>query len=151
MEYKRDKIIVYEDDASRFITGFGVFKNANARNSIEVLKRAIEEWGKPKQIISDHGVQFTSLPRKTCENPQPNEFQKFLENNGIKHIKARIKHPQSNGKIERLFQTLKRYYRHFRSWEETVRFYNFKRPHMSLETKDRLRTPYQALMEKRKV
>jgi transposase InsO family protein len=31
------------------------------------------------------------------------EFKQFLIEHGIKHIVARIKHPQTNGKIERFF------------------------------------------------
>ena len=33
-------------------------------------------------------------------------FQRVLQVYGIKHIKARVKHPQSNGKVERVGQTL---------------------------------------------
>lgn len=107
-EHTGEQIVVFEDDASRFITGFGVFRNATAKNSSEVLKRAVAEWGTLKEIVSDHGVQFTSIPRETCENPEKNEFQKTLEDLKIRHIKDRIKHPQTNGKVERLFFTLKK-------------------------------------------
>ena len=51
----------------------------------------------------------------------------------------------SNGKVERLVQTLKKHKSHFKTWEKW--FYNFKRPHMSLYT-DHLRTPYQAFLDK---
>lgn len=149
-EYDGKNIIIFEDDASRFVTGFGEFKNATSENSVKVLKKSVEEWGKPRQLMSDHGVQFTSIPRENYNDiPQPNVFQKILIEMGIKHIKARVKHPQSNGKLERLIATLKRYYKHFGSWEEAIRVYNFKRPHMSLEKADgTLRTPYQAFVEK---
>jgi hypothetical protein len=77
-EEQQDQIILFEDDASRFITGYGVFDNATARNSILVLEQAIQSYGIPKQLITDHGVQFTSLPWETCSDPRPNEFQLFL-------------------------------------------------------------------------
>ena len=32
-------------------------------------------------------------------------FDAFLAENGIKHIKARIKHPLTNGKIEKWYYT----------------------------------------------
>lgn len=146
-EYEGDKIIVYEDDASRFITGFGVFNRSTVKNSIEVLQEAIK-YGVPKQIITDHGTQFVSLSRESCKEPQPNEFQKFLQDNKIEHIKARIKHPQTNGKVERLFRTLKILKDYNGSWKEAVNVYNYERIHMSLELEDRLRTPYQAFLEK---
>ncbi len=113
------------------------------------MKEAIDRYGIPKQIITDHGIQFTSLPREGCPNPEPNVFQKLLEEHKIKHIRARVKHPQSNGKAERLVQTLKRHKGHFITWERTAEFYNFKRPHMSLYN-DHTRTPYKAFLDKKK-
>ncbi|MFH1774412.1 MAG: DDE-type integrase/transposase/recombinase, partial [Methanobacteriota archaeon] len=142
-------IVLFEDDASRLITGFGTFSNATAANARAAVEVAIEEHGLPKQLMTDHGIQFTSLPRETCAEPEPNEFQKFLSEKGIKHIKARVKHPQSNGKVERLFATLRRLKEHFGSWDASVEYYNFRRPHMSLEN-GKLRTPYQAFMDKRR-
>ena len=146
-ELDGEQLILIEDDASRMLVGFGAFKNATAENSARILKEAIEAYGTPKQLMTDHGVQFVSLPREGCLNPEPTVFQKLLEEHKIKHIKARVKHPQSNGKAERLVQTLKKHKTHFKTWEITTRFYNFKRPHMSLDT-DHLRTPYQAFIDK---
>ena len=147
-EHEGENIILFEDDASRFITGFGTFRNATSMNSAKILRTAVNEWGKPIQLISDHGTQFTSIERETCKNPRPNVFQRTCSELEIEHIKARVKHPQTNGKVERLISSLKRYYKHFGTWEKTVEFYNFKRPHMSLETEDDIKTPYQAFMEK---
>lgn len=149
LEYKGKQIIAYEDDASRFITGFGVFERATAENSAAVLKKAVAECGKPKQIMSDHGIQFTSVPRENCEDPGPNLFQKTLTELGIEHIKARVKHPQSNGKVERLFGTLKKEFDFRDSWDKAVEYYNFSRIHMSLDVGERVRTPWQAFEEKK--
>ncbi len=146
-EEPHEQIILFEDDASRFITGYGVFSNANIKNSNQVLLQAINSYGRPKQMMTDHGTQFTSLPRETCPDPQQNKFQQLLKNYGILHIKARVKHPQSNGKVERAGQTIEQLRKHFSSWEETVDYYNFKRPHSSLEN-GHLRTPYQAFQDK---
>jgi putative transposase len=146
-EEPHEKIILFEDDASRFITGFGVFSNANMENSNQVLHQAISSYGSPKQMMTDHGTQFTSLPRETCPDPQQNKFQQLLKSYGILHIKARVKHPQSNGKVERVGQTIEQLRKHFPSWEDTVHYYNFKRPHSSLEN-GHLRTPYEAFQDK---
>jgi len=43
LEEKR--IVLFEDDTSRFITGFGVFYNATSANAISVFKRAIQTYG----------------------------------------------------------------------------------------------------------
>ena len=146
-EQTHEQIILFEDDASRFITGFGVFTNANTENSNQVLHHAITNYGRPKQMMTDHGTQFTSLPRETCSDPQHNKFQQLLKQYQIIHIKARVKHPQSNGKVERAGQTIEQLRKHFPTWEDTVYYYNFQRPHSSLEN-DHLRTPYQALQDK---
>lgn len=146
-EEKGEHLILFEDDASRLLTSFGAFSNATAANAKITLEVAIENYGLPKQLITDHGIQFTSLPRETCASPGPNEFQKFLMERSIKHIKARVKHPQSNGKVERLFQTLVQLKKHFGSWEAAIEYYNFKRPHMSLEN-GKLRTPHEAFIDK---
>ncbi len=148
-EREKEQIVLFEDDTSRLLTGIGIFSNATAKNAKNVLEESIAEYGTPEQLITDHGTQFTSLPSKICNGPRPNEFQRFLADRGIMHIKARIKHPQSNGKVERLFQTLWQLKNHFGSWEKTIQYYNFKRPHMSLENGS-LRTPYEAFLDKQK-
>lgn len=51
--------------------------------------------GLPVSVVTDNGAVFTSV-----------EFQEFMENNGIKHIKAAY-HPASNGQVERVVQVLK--------------------------------------------
>ena len=146
-EEPHEQIILFEDDASRFITGYGVFTNANMENSNQVLNKAISNYGIPKQMMTDHGTQFTSLPRETCLDPQQNKFQQLLKQYQIIHIKARVKHPQSNGKVERAGQTIEQLRKHFSNWEDTVYYYNFQRPHSSLEN-GHLRTPYQAFQDK---
>ena len=47
--------IVYMDDASRCITGFGVFDAATGRHALDVLGRAMEEHGIPASILTDRG------------------------------------------------------------------------------------------------
>jgi putative transposase len=148
-EENGEQVIIFEDDASRLVTGLGVFSNATAKNTVTTLRSAIQKRGTPKQIISDHGPQFTAMPRDSCSDPAPNDFQKYLEEHNIKHIKARVKHPQSNGKVERVYQTIFALKKHFGTWEKAVEYYNFERPHMSLEN-GALRTPYQAFLDKQR-
>ena len=49
---------VYEDDASRFVTGYGVFEHATTENALAVLEEAIRNHGKPASIMTDRGSQF---------------------------------------------------------------------------------------------
>jgi putative transposase len=146
-EKQQDQIILFQDDASRFITGYGIFGNANSKNTLSVLHTAIQLYGNPKQLMTDHGTQFTSLSRETCKDPKLNEFQQYLRDSNIKHIKSRVKHPQSNGKVERVILTIKQLWNHFHCWDAAVLYYNYERPHSSLEN-GCLRTPYQAFQDK---
>jgi putative transposase len=47
------------DIFSRFVVGWDVFNSLDAENSLGVLKRAIDRYGKPEIINSDQGSQFT--------------------------------------------------------------------------------------------
>jgi putative transposase len=142
-----EHILPLEDDASRFITGFGAFRRETARNGVLVLDKAVKDYGCPKQTMTDHGTPFTSLPRETCKDPKPNDFQKCLSGHGIQHIKARVKHPQSNGKVEKLGDTLFKLQKHFGNWRKTITYYNYERPHWSLKTEE-CETPFRAYIRK---
>ena len=146
-EYKGWKMISFEDDASRFITGFGIFSHATSQHSADVFQQAITSYMPPKQVMSDHGTQFVSMTKPTCSNPEPTIFQQILDQYQVQHVKARVKHPQSNGKMERVGGTLKRLYPHFNDWIQTLSYYNFERPHMSLQI-ERCETPFQAYIRK---
>jgi len=143
----RKQLCAILDDASRLVVGYGLFDNANSENSVKVLNKAVQQYGCPRQLVSDHGVQFTSIARETCPEPEEIIFQQRLKQLGIKHIKARIKHPQTNGKLERWWQTARFLTNHFGSLHVAVSYYNEHRPHMSLENGS-LRTPMQAFLEK---
>ncbi len=144
-------LIAILDDASRLIVGYGLFDNATQNNSITVMQQAIQQYGKPQQLISDHGVQFTSISRENCSNPADNKFQQFLAEQEIQHIKARVKHPQTNGKLERWWQTNNKLVNHFGSLKKAIHNYNEQRPHMSLNTVNALVTPMQAFQQKRRL
>jgi len=140
-------LIAYIDDASRFVTGWGLFKNANTANSILVLERAIAAYGVPKAMLTGRDIQFHITRQKGCEEPEPSEFDRYLKVHKIKHILARVNHPQTNGKVERLFGTVKQKRKEFASLEELFHWYNDIRPHMSLR-QDVLETPAQAFLRK---
>lgn len=143
-EYKRGEyFIFFEDDASRLITGYGSFKSENTDNTIFVFDSAVTQWGKPREVLTDHGVQFC------IDENDRYRFKEHLKELGIKHILARVKHPQTNGKLERLNSTMFKPVELKGSLDAAVKFYNEERPHMSLEN-DHLRTPLQAFYEKKR-
>ncbi len=145
--YKR-YLIAYIDDSSRFVTGYGIFDSPSTSNTILVLEDAINTYGRPEEILTDHGSQFftNSGPRRKGGE---SAFQEYLRSRGIRHILGRIDHPQTNGKIERFFAMFQAKISHFSTVEEFVQWYNFKRPHMSLDLEN-LETPYHAFLERAK-
>jgi len=132
-------LIVYEDDASRFIVGYGLFKNATSHNSVEVLKQAIVKYGRPKSILSDRGIQFYATEAEAREKGLT-EFELYLMRNHIRQILGRVSHPQTNGKVEKLFDEVGKKIRWFSSMDEWVEWYNTIKPHGALD----LKTPIDA-------
>ena len=138
-------LIVFLDDASRLIVGWGLFDRATSENSIKVLKEAILRHGKPRAMLTGRDVQFYASSKKGKPSGK-NPFQLFLEVNRIKHILARVNHPQTCGKVERIFGEIKTRIerRHdFESVDEVIEWHNNIKPHMSLDF-DELQTPSQA-------
>ena len=130
------------DDASRKMLALLEVDSATTDYSIDGMIEALKH-GKIKQCISDHGAQFIhNLGGRS-------RFREFLEKQGIKHILCRIKHPQSNGKVEKWFQIYKNHRQAFKTKEEFLIWYNEVRPHLSLRLEE-LETPQQAFLRKRK-
>ena len=50
--------VSFMDDVSRFIVSFGVFDEQTTENAVLILEDAIEKYGKPLGILTDHGSQF---------------------------------------------------------------------------------------------
>ena len=130
------------DDASRKLLALVECKSPTTEASIEGMKGAMKH-GKIKQCISDHGSQFISNIGGNSR------FKEFLDSNGIKQILCRIKHPQSNGKVEKFFDLYQNKRILFKTKEEFIEWYNEVRPHKSLNFEE-LETPQQAFVRKMK-
>jgi len=130
------------DDASRKMLALLEVDSATTDWSIEGMKIALKH-GHICQCISDHGAQF--IHNLGGES----HFQTFLEEQKIKQILCRIKHPQSNGKVEKWFQIYKNHRSAFETKEEFLVWYNEVRPHLSLRI-DELETPHLAFIRKMK-
>ncbi len=143
------QIILYEDDASRCVMGYGEFDSATTDNAILVFDDAVALWRvAPKELLTDHGTQF-------CEDENKEyRFRNHIQSFGVKHVLARVKHPQTNGKCEKLGGTIKTIMKR-KGWTlaEAVRYYNEVRPHMSLydgHTKTPLIAYYERMMPEQK-
>ena len=129
-------IIGFIDDYSRFVTGLGLYRSQSAENVVETYRRATGDYGVPEELLTDNGRQYATWRGKT-------KFQKELLKDHVHHIRSQPHHPQTLGKIERFWQTLKDEFlirAKFDSFEEAqerlayfVKYYNHQRPHQSLE------------------
>jgi transposase InsO family protein len=124
------------DDHSRYLTGWGLFRQQNAEAVLEVLKGSIGQWGAPREILSDNGRQFVAWRGET-------RFQKVLRQQGVQHVRSAPQHPMTLGKIERFWQTIWREFLEeavFASFadacsrmEHWIHYYNHQRPHQALD------------------
>ena len=128
-------VIGFLDDNSRFITAWGIYRFQTTANVQEVFRAGIEKHGMPKEVLSDNGRQYHSWRGKS-------QFTDMLTKLGIRHIRSRPYHPQTQGKIESFWRNLlqeclqKTPVSTFEEAKEKigeyVEFYNFKRPHQGI-------------------
>jgi len=53
-------LIGFMDDYSRYITGLGFYRSQTAEHVLETYRRAICEYGVPKEMLTDNGRQYTN-------------------------------------------------------------------------------------------
>lgn len=132
-----------EDDASRKLLALIEDEKESTDNSILGMELALKH-GQIKQCISDHGSTFISN-----FSDGESRFKNYLKSNSIKQILCRIKHPQSNGKMEKWFGCYDRNREAFETKEKFIYWYNDVKPHRALKF-DELETPSQAFIRKLK-
>ena len=123
------------DDCTRFAIRVIPFEST-ANVVIPSFQAAFREFGMPNSVLSDNGAQFAGFRHGI------GQFEKFLMNLDILPIHGRIKHPQTQGKIERFHRTMKDELLRFRTFDnldnaddalqEWRRKYNNVRPHEAL-------------------
>ena len=86
------------DGCSRYIVHWEI-REAMKETDVEIiLQRAHEKYpDKKPRIISDNGPQFVAR-----------DFKAFIKEKGMTHVRTSSFYPQSNGKLERWHQSLKR-------------------------------------------
>ena len=123
------------DDYSRYMVGLELYRSQTADQVIEVYRRAVGEYGVPKEVLTDRGRQYTNWRGTT-------RFERELGKDRVRHIKSQAHHPMTLGKIERFWKTVYEEFlvrAQFGSFEEAqerirhwVRYYNHKRPHQGI-------------------
>ena len=88
------------DDHSRFAIRVTPL-SSTANVVIPVFQGAFREFGLPDAILSDNGAQFAGFKKGYTQ------FERWLMDLDILPIHGRIKHPQTQGKIERFHRSMK--------------------------------------------
>ncbi len=139
--------IAFIDDRSRKIMAGGEFTNATAENAIFLLHQAmlINEVS-PVIILSDKGSQFYANIKTKSGEKGISQFEDEVKALGIEFWTSRRNHPQTNGKMEKWFDTMKkRKKKHPEEYfHDFIKWYNEKRIHHALEYK----TPEEVYHEK---
>ena len=127
------------DDHSRFILASKVVEAETAEIAISVFLKAIAMFGRPRQILTDHGTQFYAVRGGTSQ------FDAVCKDMGVHHIMAGVRKPTTIGKIERWHRTVKdellRFCKDIDEFRtrlpDYLEWYNVHRPHWGID----LRTP----------
>ena len=130
-------LVTVMDDYSRFILAWKLQKDMSADSLIEVLQKAVDATGMNDvpvedrtKLLSDNGPGYVSRA-----------FRDYLHLVGIGHILAAPFHPQTNGKVERYQQSLKREVNQLpyelpsqldKAIAGFVDYYNYRRYHKAL-------------------
>lgn len=144
----RVEILDFLDDHSRLLLDIRAGAAFTGPMVVTVMTELISRYGPPASTLTDNGLVFTT--RLARYKGARGGFEKLLAVHGIAQKNGRPGHPQTQGKIERFHQTLKRFLTarprpntisdlqalltEFQTW------YNTQRPHRSTGR----RTPEQA-------
>ena len=97
-------LVTVMDDFSRFILAWKLQRDMTSDSFIEVVQDAVDLTGMTEvpmesrtRLLSDNGPGYVSR-----------SFRDYLHLVGIRHILASPYHPQTNGKLERYHQSIKR-------------------------------------------
>ena len=131
------EILLWLDDHSRYLISATCHRPVTGRIVLATFRAACGENGTPQSTLTDNGLVFTTRHRYG-----PNGFEIELLNLGIEQKNGKPNHPQTQGKVERLNQTLKRWLA-ARDRAHTLAelqtqldefrdYYNTRRPHSSL-------------------
>jgi transposase InsO family protein len=93
------KVITLIDDCTRLCPGLYAAPAVNGETAFDALAAAAEKWGWPQRFLSDNARAYKVRLAETVG---------VL---GVDHRHGRSHHPQTQGKVERLHQTLQKWLR----------------------------------------
>jgi len=122
------------DDYSRYIVTWELCKNMGSEDAQRSIDTALKHTkahrkGMPR-VLSDNGSCYIA-----------NDLKEYFQTKGIAHVRGAVRHPQTQGKIERYHRSMKNVVKLENYYfpeelkmrlEEFIDFYNNKRYHESL-------------------
>ncbi|HWX98740.1 MAG TPA: IS481 family transposase [Mycobacterium sp.] len=98
------EILNWLDDHSRYLLSCTAHRRVTGPDVVATFTTTATEFGLPASTLTDNGAVYTS--RFTHGH---NDFERLLASLGITQKNGHPNHPQTQGKIERFHQTLKRW------------------------------------------
>jgi len=142
------EIISWLDDHSRYLVHISAHPTVTVRIVTDTFLATGRTHGLPASTLTDNGRIFTT--RLAGHHGGPNRFEHLIDSLGIVQKNGHPGHPQTQGKIERFHQTLKKWLEAHADADTLddlnallaafQHVYNDERPHRSLER----RTPAEA-------
>ena len=136
----RADVLDFLDDHSRYLLSITAASSFTGPQVAAELTRLITTYGPPASTLTDNGLVFTA--RLAGRKGGRNAFEKVLSAYKIQQKNGRPGHPQTQGKIERFHQTLKKWITARppaktigelqEQLDEFRDYYNIHRPHRAL-------------------
>lgn len=98
------EVITWLDDYSRYALHISAHFRTTTATVISTFKATADAYGLPAATLTDNGLIYTTRLRGG-----PNAFEKLLARYEVAQRNGRGNHPQTQGKVERFQQTLKKW------------------------------------------
>jgi transposase InsO family protein len=133
------QVLTWLDDHSRYALSVTAHAPVTGADVLEAFRAACARHGAPASTLTDNGMVFTTRRRGRSANCLEAELDRL----GIRQKNGRPNHPQTQGKVERFQQTLKKWLRAQPAQpadlaglqallDQFTGLYNTARPHRSL-------------------
>jgi transposase InsO family protein len=132
------EILNWLDDHARYLLSITAFSRVTGDDVVDTFASNVNDYGPPASTLTDNGSVYTS--RFTGGR---NAFEYILQLLRIQQKNGRVNHPQTQGKIERFHQTLKKWLTRqpaaatltdLQAQLDTFQhIYNTQRPHRALD------------------
>ena len=138
------EVIGWLDDHSRYLLHLSAHPRVTGKIVTDTFQTATKTHGTPASTLTDNGMVYTTRLAQGGRQAGLNAFETLLKLEGITQKNGRPYKPTTQGKIERFWQTLKKYLAQHpadtiqqlqHTLDEFRHFYNTQRPHRAIGRK----------------